>query len=137
MTLWALTLPSDCMPGPYCKSRFSHFVLWSKVRRGGAVHGQARWQVDGAKPMIWWFITLSYTPHHNILRTWDIVVTTLDSIQVLKFSQNQIFILLLGLTSDKHTSSGASHKNSAKIFFRSCGIRSHLRLHNLKSGGIM
>jgi hypothetical protein len=71
------------MPGPYCKSRFFHFVLWSKVRRDGAVRGQARWQVDGVKPMIWWFITLSYTPHHNILRAWGIVVTTLDSIKLL------------------------------------------------------
>ena len=71
------------------KVDFSLFVLWSKVRRGGPVRGQARWQVDGAKPMIWRFIMLSYVHHHNIPGAWNIVFTALDNIEVLKVSQNQ------------------------------------------------
>ena len=50
---------------------------------------QARWQVDGAKPMIWRFMMLSYVHHHNIPGAWDIVFTALDNIEVLKVSQNQ------------------------------------------------
>ena len=50
MTPWTLTLPSKCMHDPYCKNLF--------FRRGGPVRGQARWQVDGAKSMIWRFIML-------------------------------------------------------------------------------
>ena len=75
MTPWALTLP--------------FFVLWSKVRRGGPVRGQARWQVDGTKPMIRRYTMLSYVHHHNIPGAWNIVFTALDNIEVLKVSQNQ------------------------------------------------
>jgi hypothetical protein len=75
MTPWALTLP--------------FFVLWSKVRRGGPVRGQAIWQVDGAKPMIWRFIMLSYVHHHNIPGARNIVFTALDNIEVLKVSQTK------------------------------------------------
>ena len=71
------------------KVDFSLFVLWSKVRRGGPVRGQARWQVDGTKPMIRRYTMLSYVHHHNIPGAWNIVFTALDNIEVLKVSQNQ------------------------------------------------
>ena len=71
------------------KVDFGLFVLWSKVRRGGPVRRQARWQVDGAKPMIWRFMMLSYVHHHNIPGAWGKVFTALDNIEVLKVSQNQ------------------------------------------------
>ena len=80
------------------KVDFDVFVLWSKVRRGGPVRRQARWQVDGAKPMIWRFMMLSYVHHHNIPGAWGIVFTALDNIEVLKVSQNQKNIPLLGLS---------------------------------------
>jgi hypothetical protein len=53
------------------------------------VRRQARWQVDGAKPMMWRFMMLSYVHHHNIPGAWGIVFTALDNIEVLKVSQNQ------------------------------------------------
>ena len=71
------------------KVDFFLFVLWSKVRRGGPVRRRARWQVDGAKPMIWRFMMLSYVHHHNIPGAWGKVLTALDNIEVLKVSQNQ------------------------------------------------
>ena len=71
------------------KVDFGIFVLWSKVRRGGPVRRQARWKVDGAKPMIWGFMMLSYVHHHNIPGAWGEVFTALDNIEVLKVSQNK------------------------------------------------
>jgi hypothetical protein len=71
------------------KVDFGLFVLWSKVRRGGPVRRQARWQVEGAKPMIWRFMMLSCVHHHNIPGAWGKVFTALDNIEVLTVSQNK------------------------------------------------
>jgi hypothetical protein len=52
------------------------------------VRGQARWQKDGAKPMIWRFIMLIYVHHYNIPGAWGIAFAVLDSIDVLKVSKD-------------------------------------------------
>jgi hypothetical protein len=56
------------------------------------MRGQARWQVDGTKPMTWRFIIImltGYVLHRNIPGAWDIIFTALGNIEVAKVSQKK------------------------------------------------
>ena len=105
-------------PQNACMIHIAKVIIFSTLCCGQKFDGmvpcagrQARRQMDGANPMMWPFIALSYVHQHNIPGAWDIAFTALDNIEVLKVGQNQKKKLLLEL------SPSASSLLPSQLFF--------------------